>query len=422
MKKKKILWLSGTCGLYKEDKQKNGMSPNGTEMIKKKFDINGGGWISSLQREIMRFHSNDFELEVAFPWSINFDDECNGVKYHGIKRMKRACFFYKKKQREELRRIKEIIDKSSPDIIHVFGSELSFGLACTITDIPVVIHIQGILSTCYDFWLPANISRTEYLLRNPRFFFSSMSLKKFIKREQLMLSKCQYLMGRTEWDRTTASLLAPQAKYFYCSEMLRPTIYYSENTWEPQKRNKKIIATVISSPSYKGGETILNTAQRLKQFTDIEFEWNVYGVFDLKLSSKLTGINLKNVNVKTMGIVNVEELKEALIKSDVYVHPSYIENSSNAVCEAQLLGVPVIATNVGGMSSLIEDKENGLLIPSRDANMLAARIKDVICDEKLALRLSQNGRTCALERHKPESIVKQVIDIYDSILHQANNI
>lgn len=418
--KKKVLWFSGTSGLYKEDKQKKITVPNGTEMVKNKFDINGGGWISSLQQEIMRFHSHDIELELAFPWSVNFDDECNSVKYHGIKRMKRACLFYKKKQREELHRIKEIIDKSNPDIIHVFGTELSLGLVCTITDIPVVIHIQGVLSTCYDFWLPANISWTEYFLRNPRYIFSAMSLKKFIKREQLMLSQCKYLVGRTEWDKTTVSLLAPQAKYFYCSEMLRPTIYYSEKIWSPRQSKKKTIASVISSLTYKGGDTILCTAQKLEQFTDIEFEWYVYGVFDLKLWSKLTGINPKEVNVRAMGIVNVEDLKEALLKSDIYVHPSYIENSSNAVCESQLLGVPVIATNVGGMSSLIEDKVNGFLVPSRDANMLAARIKEVTSDKELALRISQNGRLCALERHKPENIINDLLSIYKRITNISN--
>lgn len=58
----------------------------------------------------------------------------------------------------------------------------------------------------------------------------------------------------------------------------------------------------------------------------------------------------------------------------MYVHPAYIDNSPNALCEAMLLGVPCIASYVGGIPSIIQNEVSGLLAPANEPYYLAEKI------------------------------------------------
>ena len=121
------------------------------------------------------------------------------------------------------------------------------------------------------------------------------------------------------------------------------------------------------------------------------------------------------MKIQLLGIKNANEIVNLLNETRIYVHPSYIDNSPNSLCEAQLLGVPSIATNVGGISSLIENGENGYLVSSNDPYFLAARIIQLLNDRSLLLKISKNAREKAWERHSKEKILNQLIDTYKII-------
>lgn len=398
MKKMKVLWFAGTSGIYANDNS-----------------YNGGGWIGALQREIMKEHADELDFELAFPWISNFEEQRNGMKYYGIKRIHHAFINNRRKQENEYKRIKEIIDISAPDIIHVFGTERSYGMVCCMTDIPVVIHLQGILTSYYNLWMPQNLSWTDYILRNPKRIIQQQSLKCRVKLEREIMSNVKFLMGRTDWDKSTSALLAPQAQYFYCSEMLRSEIYNSEKTWHKHNGNRRRIVSIISGTPYKGGDVILRAAKELKLRLDNKFDWYVYGINDFSLYSNVSGIKPQDVNVHAGGVINASQLVDVVCECDVFVHPSYIENSPNTVCEAQLLGAPIVATNVGGVSTLIKDGESGLLIPGGDACMMASRIVSLLENPELCNKISEAGRKRALQRHNPQTIVNDLLYVYNSI-------
>ena len=73
----------------------------------------------------------------------------------------------------------------------------------------------------------------------------------------------------------------------------------------------------------------------------------------LKFYEKELNLNHKKLGIKCIGFKNEQELKNLISTSDLFIHPSYIDNSPNSICEAQILGLPVIACNVGGISSII---------------------------------------------------------------------
>ena len=76
-------------------------------------------------------------------------------------------------------------------------------------------------------------------------------------------------------------------------------------------------------------------------------------------------------NIELLGPLLENELINELLTADLFVHASHIENSPNSVCEAMLLGMPVIATYAGGTPSILSDKNEGLLVQDGDPYALA---------------------------------------------------
>ena len=62
----------------------------------------------------------------------------------------------------------------------------------------------------------------------------------------------------------------------------------------------------------------------------------------------------------------------------IYLNTNRKENMPVSVVEAQAMGLPVVATNVGGLPFLIENGKNGFLVPTEDANQMAAKIKTLL--------------------------------------------
>jgi len=227
-------------------------------------------------------------------------------------------------------------------------------------------------------------------------------------------------MGRTEWDKNLVKLYAPRAKYFHCEEALREYFISSSKTWQIHDRQHCIFVSTISSPLYKGSDVILKTAKLLTRISSIKFEWHVFGLTDIEIHEKKTKIKASEVNVKIRGTASGESLKDELLKADMFIHPSYIDNSPNSICEAQILGMPIISTDVGGISSIVKHRETGLLIPSNDPHMLASNIILLLHENELASSLGAKAREVALKRHDPQQIVEVLFSIYNKIIAEKN--
>lgn len=87
------------------------------------------------------------------------------------------------------------------------------------------------------------------------------------------------------------------------------------------EQSPRRIISVLSMPTYNGHDVILKTAKLLKEYSDIEFSWEVYGVWSMAMWEKHLGISCGDVNVKPCGTVNAEVLKDKLLQADMFVHP-----------------------------------------------------------------------------------------------------
>ncbi len=149
---------------------------------------------------------------------------------------------------------------------------------------------------------------------------------------------------------------------------------------------------------------------------NLDFEWNVFGDVGLNIAKRLSKVTLEEVNVYIKGIASSDVIMCALLHSTAYIHTSYIDNSPNALCEAQVLGCTCISTNVGGISSLIEHGRTGFLVPVNDPYSMAHYIITVSRDSNLNSQIGMNARNEALKRHNKEKNTKCVMEIYHQIL------
>ena len=100
---------------------------------------------------------------------------------------------------------------------------------------------------------------------------------------------------------------------------------------------------------------------------------------------------------------------------DVVVHPSHSENVGGAA-ESCLLGVPTIATRIGGFPDLIRDGVTGWLVPSKNPQALATAILDALGNEPEAQKMAQAGQVLARELFDVRKTAAGIKTIYEQIL------
>jgi glycosyltransferase involved in cell wall biosynthesis len=103
---------------------------------------------------------------------------------------------------------------------------------------------------------------------------------------------------------------------------------------------------------------------------------------------------------------------------DVAVHPSLSENVGGAV-ESLLMGVPTIATNVGGFPDLVKHEETGWLVPPRDPDALASAIERFLEDEERSRDLARRGQALAKEYFNVRRTAREIHTIYERVLDQS---
>lgn len=417
-KKIRVLWLSALPGL----RQDGGSG------------YNGGGWIASLQRVVMQCP----EIELALAYSSHGKEEKaveDGCTYYPVyakpltawQKLRHYYGGYRHiDENAYVEELKRVIDDYRPDVIHLFGLECPFATILGRADVPVIVSLQGFLGPCSNAFWPIGMNHStfnwpptwrEMVVRNG-YRYAKKSIDVRGRNERRLFKNVRHCMGRTEWDFQVSRLMSPGSQYYHVDEVLRPVFYDNEGKWKQPATEKFVITSTISQTIYKGLDFVLRTAELLESETGVDFEWRVVGVDGasayVRFFEKYTGIHSERV--RYMGVMSADEICHNLLETNLYVHPSYIDNSPNSVCEAQLLGVPVAAANVGGVASLVEHSETGILVPANGPYELAYHIQVLAQMPELAESLGQSGQIRAAQRHDQPTILFDLIDAYKQVI------
>jgi glycosyltransferase involved in cell wall biosynthesis len=180
----------------------------------------------------------------------------------------------------------------------------------------------------------------------------------------------------------------PAVNYHFCNETLRPSFY--NEAWNLTSCEKHSIFVSQCSYPLKGFHLMLEAmAQIVKDYPDAKLYTT--GKSPLKLTAKqklrqnyyhkylgklIRRYHLED-HVVFLGFLNEKAMCEAYKKANVFVSPSSLENSSNSVGEAMILGTPVISSDVGGIKNLMEHEKDGYLYQADAPYMLAHYVKKI---------------------------------------------
>ena len=329
----------------------------------------------------------------------------------------------------------EIIERVQPDVLQVFGTEYPHCLqAIRAFNKPerTIVHIQGVLNKIANDYYAGIPERYQKMFVPSSIFRGTIHRQKnvMVKRakiENQILKSVNNVIGRTKWDYEAVLGINGDLKYFKCNELLRDSFYDCE--WQYEKCSPYTIFVSQGTYPLKGLHKLIEAVAIVKK-TVPEVKLFVAGNNPIKtdsLKGRLTissyGVYLRKListfhlekDIIFLGVLAENDMKKWLLKSNVFVLPSAVENSSNSLGEAMLLGVPCVAANTGGTPSIISDEE-GFLYRFSDINKLAEILIDVMNKQESELKeISVRTRAKALEIFDRERVVYKMRDIYDKV-------
>lgn len=348
-----------------------------------------GGWMySSLKR---LFTQNDIEMAVATVYNGKlYDTSCiDNIKYYLIPLDGKKAVEYNPGIEAYWHRIH---DEFHPDVVHIHGSEYPHGLAYINACGPsgVVVSIQGLISVCTRYYASgiafSDTKKTTFRdkIRRDGILRGQKSFEKRGRFEIELLSHVNHIIGRTEWDKAHAWAINPKAQYHHCGETLRDSFY--NHRWVYEKCEPHSIFVSQASYPIKGVHMLFEALPLiLHHYPDTKVYvagydstvapwWRIgsYGKYLKKMIARL-GIS---EHIEFTGMLDEKAMCDRYLKSNLFVCCSAIENSPNSLGEAQLLGMPYVASFVGGVPE-IAGMNADVLYRFEETEMLAKKICDI---------------------------------------------
>lgn len=379
------------------------------------------GWISSMLEYVHR--SSDIKIGICCPIRKSErmkDGILNAEQYYSFQMIENEIINY-----DQEKRFVEIIKDFSPDVIHIWGTEYmhTFNMLCAAEKLGIlnktIVSVQGLISSVVKHYCDGierdSIGTYEEIYE--------LSLKEIIRSEYEIkaIEKCVNISGRTDWDRGCIAQINPNARYWHIGENLRNIFYTEMGQWKVQKCNRHTIFLSHVYCTIKGLHYFLrafkfvlqkypNAVVRIAGNSIIESD-DAYGRY---IKKQIYELEVEK-NIIFLGKLSEEQMCQEYISANIFVCPSTVENSSNSVCEAMLIGTPVIGSFIGGIPSLITHKQDGFLYQCNEPEMLAYYIGELFEDDMLATEISRKAVQSISEKVDRQRNGKALVDLYNRI-------
>lgn len=391
------------------------------------------GWLYSSAKALLK-NMPDCQLGViVYSYGKTFEEyQVDGITYFMVPSKNMS-----KTDSRQVEFCREALKRFSPDLIHIHGTEYSLAKALCMANegkIKTVANIQGLAGpytryadaglSLWDKWTnitPLDFYRGTFLLNAKRSFRLRTECENYV------ITHITDIVGRTQWDHDHAVTVNPDIHYHFMNETLRDS-FYEEPNWSYEACVKHTIFVSNSGSALKGAHQMLKALPIiLKQYPDTVVNFCGSSVMsnDLKAMIKFQGYHLYlrrlvkrlglEEHVNFLGNLTELQMKQAYLDANVYVLPSAIENSPNSLCEAQILGTPVVASYCGGTPTLVEDGKTGYFYRYEEIEMLAQRVMQLFRESDFAT-ISKNEMEAALIRHDKAANANRLIEIYNTII------
>lgn len=380
-----------------------------------------GGWMDSVARRMAKEH----EMVFVFPnRSGNIESHKENFGFYGFSKCNENYF-------------ESMIKSENPELIHIWGTEMKHSMCmiracrkCGFLD-RTVVSIQGLIHYIADYHYYAGLpykaikAKTFHDLVFRNSVYDQCKKYKVRGRYEIeVLKNARYVIGRTEWDYESVKLVNRNIEYFKCNESLRDVFY--EQSWDIEKCDPLQIFMSQGHYPLKGLHVVADALQYVhEQYPGIKlvviskdvYKQPVYKItaYQAYIKKLIEKYNLRG-NVVFAPQMDAAKMADTICKSRIFINASSIENSSNSLGEAMLIGCPCIASNVGGTSTFITDGVDGLLYPFNEPYTLAVKILKLLSDKSLSKKLSDNARDRASEIFDRDKNFHAMLDVYKKML------
>lgn len=343
-----------------------------------------------------------------------------------------------------------ILAQEQPDVIHIYGTEFEHAWAMAKCAHPgkILVTVQGALTYYANAayaGLPERVCRDNGLHKILRALHKGgqsieLQRKSFLQRaalEQKVLRHVKYVNGGSDWGNAVARSLSPDVRTLDCGLILREP-FYTEERWSWETCEKHSIYALYSYP-IKGFHKLLDAMPTiLHEYPDARIyavanrlPWRSYkgwkaAIMDAApdynwlIQKKIEELKLRD-HIVFAGYLDAVQVKARLLRSQVFVSASAIENQSTALGEAMILGVPSVASCVGAMLEMIDHGEDGFLYPFDEPYLLADAVCRIFADRDLAERFSRRGHEHAERTYDREENGRRLLNMYETILRDEEN-
>lgn len=392
-----------------------------------------GGWVEAMLG-VLKTHS-ELQISVACKCEedVSFDVVLDNVRYLSL------GYSAGETQNALAEKCGAILNEVKPDLVQIEGTEFLHAAAmldaAKSRGIPCIVSMQGILNGQYHYQcglLPLDDmlcsgSVTEFFAALLLHFRKTRWYRPRMKPEHDLISKAEYVLGRTTWDRAHVYAINPRARYFHCSRILREPFYHAQ--WDINRMERHSLYVGNGYFALKGLHFVIQALPELiRDYPDLKlyvagyepykdddrrpFFKRGYGSYLKKLIRDLK----VGDHIFFTGALSAEQVAERLSQVNAYVLCSTIENSPNTLGEAMMVGTPCVASYCGGVPDMAKDGEEALFYRANDPALLAWNIKCIFDDDALALSLSDNARRRAADNHSSTKNSKALLAAYCEIL------
>jgi colanic acid/amylovoran biosynthesis glycosyltransferase len=193
---------------------------------------------------------------------------------------------------------------------------------------------------------------------------------------------------------------------------------YSEHMDQSEDSRPLVVLTVARLVHEKGLDYAIQAVGKLlDRNPSLNVRYHIVGQGPLENSLKklVDKLNL-NEKISFLGAMVQEEVLQEMRLADIFLLPSVEEALGLVLMEAQAIGLPVVATDVGSVSQVLKKGKSGFIVPARDANGLADKLLYLIEHRGIWRQMGKSGRRFIEENYDIKRLNKRLVEIYQGLL------
>ncbi|WP_342406508.1 glycosyltransferase family 4 protein [Brevibacillus sp. FSL K6-2834] len=295
-----------------------------------------------------------------------------------------------------------------------------------------LVHTQDIISTrALSRVIPKHIPHVatihgmihdEFVLTGEIDQADSMRWKYSYLEEKLGCSSADATILPTEWLRrefTNRFSVAPEKLTVVPYGLQAEAIAQQTDAIQhiPRSDGKQVIICPARLVPYKGQRYLIEALAKLARVRD-DFVCQFAGEGpDRTELEALVGQHNLDHHIEFLG--NRSDIFHLLKQASIFVLPSLVENHSLAIMEAQIIGLPIVTTRVGGNAELVSHHHTGLLVEPQNSEELFQALLMLMNNKTLREKLSHDARRWARKYWRHDFMVNRTLEVYEQVrLHK----